>query len=54
LGWGAATRSRSPEAGVCFLIEGTEDGNANALLNGGPVNVTVEKIEAAAAGRGAE
>ena len=23
--------------GVCFLIEGTADGNANALLNGSPV-----------------
>ncbi len=23
--------------GVCFLIEGTAEGNANALLNGGPV-----------------
>ena len=25
--------------GVCFLIEGTAEGNANALLNGGPVSV---------------
>jgi NADH-quinone oxidoreductase subunit G len=29
--------------GVCFLIEGTRDGNANALLNGGPVAVEVSK-----------
>jgi len=34
------------EAGVCFLIEGTADGNANALLNGSPVNVTIEKAGA--------
>ncbi len=25
--------------GVCFLIEGTAEGNANALLNGAPVSV---------------
>ena len=31
------------EAGVCFLIEGTADDNANELLNGSPVNVTIEK-----------
>jgi anaerobic selenocysteine-containing dehydrogenase len=30
--------------GTVFLIEGVEDGNANALLNGGPVGVTVEKV----------
>jgi NADH-quinone oxidoreductase subunit G len=29
--------------GVCFLIEGTAEGNANALLNGGPVAVRIEK-----------
>jgi NADH-quinone oxidoreductase subunit G len=29
--------------GVCFLIEGTGKGNANALLNGGPVFVTIAK-----------
>jgi NADH-quinone oxidoreductase subunit G len=29
--------------GTCFLIEGTAEGNANALLNGGPVRVTIEK-----------
>jgi len=32
--------------GVCFLIEGTAEGNANALLNGGPVSVTIEKAGA--------
>ncbi|HEU4906065.1 MAG TPA: molybdopterin-dependent oxidoreductase, partial [Solirubrobacterales bacterium] len=31
------------EQGVCFLIEGTGDGNANGLLNGSPVSVTIEK-----------
>jgi NADH-quinone oxidoreductase subunit G len=30
-------------AGVCFLAEGVADGNANALLNGGPVQVKIEK-----------
>ena len=30
--------------GAVFLIEGVADGNANALLNGGPVSVTIEKI----------
>jgi NADH-quinone oxidoreductase subunit G len=29
--------------GVCFLIEGTSDGNANQLLNGGPVEVQITK-----------
>jgi NADH-quinone oxidoreductase subunit G len=29
--------------GVCFLIEGVAEGNANQLLNGGPVAVTIEK-----------
>ncbi len=32
--------------GVCFLIEGTAEANANALLNGGPVSVEIEKVEA--------
>ncbi len=32
------------QEGVCFLIEGTESGNANALLNGGPVRVEVTKL----------
>ena len=32
------------QAGTVFLIEGTKDGNANALLNGGgPVEVSIEK-----------
>jgi anaerobic selenocysteine-containing dehydrogenase len=30
--------------GTVFLIEGVRDGNANALLNGGPVDVTIEKV----------
>ncbi|HET7121811.1 MAG TPA: NADH-quinone oxidoreductase subunit NuoG [Solirubrobacterales bacterium] len=30
--------------GVCFLAEGVAPGNANALLNGGPVRVSVEKL----------
>jgi NADH-quinone oxidoreductase subunit G len=33
--------------GTVFLIEGVRGGNANALLNGGPVNVAVEKVETA-------
>ena len=39
-------RERVPE-GACFLIEGVADGNANALLNGSPVSVQIEKITAA-------
>jgi NADH-quinone oxidoreductase subunit G len=39
-------KERVPE-GVCFLIEGVADGNANALLNGSPVSVQIEKIPAA-------
>ncbi len=39
-----AVRERVQD-GVCFLIEGTEEGNANALLNGGPVEVEIEKVE---------
>jgi NADH-quinone oxidoreductase subunit G len=31
------------QEGVCFLVEGTAEGNANALLNGGPIDVTIEK-----------
>ncbi len=31
------------EQGVCFLIEGTAENNANCLLNGSPVSVTIEK-----------
>jgi NADH-quinone oxidoreductase subunit G len=32
------------QEGVCFLIEGVADGNANALLNGAPVSVEITKI----------
>jgi NADH-quinone oxidoreductase subunit G len=32
--------------GVCFLAEGVSIGNANALLNGGPVKVEIAKVEA--------
>ncbi len=37
-----AVKERVQE-GVCFLAEGISDGNANALLNGAPVAVTIEK-----------
>jgi NADH-quinone oxidoreductase subunit G len=30
--------------GVVFMVEGVLDGNANALLNGGPVRVQIEKL----------
>jgi NADH-quinone oxidoreductase subunit G len=30
--------------GVCFLVEGVADENANALLDGGPVAVRIEKV----------
>jgi len=36
-------RDRVPE-GVCFLAEGVAEGNANALLNGGPVRVEIKKL----------
>jgi NADH-quinone oxidoreductase subunit G len=32
------------EQGACFLIEGTGEDNANGLLNGSPVSVTIEKV----------
>ncbi|HEX5983363.1 MAG TPA: molybdopterin dinucleotide binding domain-containing protein, partial [Solirubrobacterales bacterium] len=32
-------------AGVVFMAEGVLDGNANALLNGGPVQVQIEKLD---------
>jgi hypothetical protein len=35
--------------GVCFLAEGVSLGNANALLNGGPVKVSIEKLNEARA-----
>jgi anaerobic selenocysteine-containing dehydrogenase len=38
-----AVKERIQE-GACFLIEGTAEQNANALLNGAPVSVTVEKV----------
>jgi hypothetical protein len=31
------------EEGICFLIEGTAADNANGLLNGSPVSVTIKK-----------
>jgi NADH-quinone oxidoreductase subunit G len=37
-------KERGPQ-GVCFLIEGTGEGNANALLNGAPVAVEITKLE---------
>jgi anaerobic selenocysteine-containing dehydrogenase len=41
-----AVRERMRE-GAVFLIEGTRESNANALLNGGSVSVEVAKVEAA-------
>jgi NADH-quinone oxidoreductase subunit G len=35
--------------GVCFLAEGVSVGNANALLNGGPVRVEITKLTEASA-----
>ncbi len=32
--------------GVVFLAEGTAEGNANSLLNGGPVSVQIARVEA--------
>ena len=46
LGARVAIRARMPE-GVCLLLEGTAEGNANALLNGAPVSVQIEKTPAA-------
>jgi len=37
-----AIKERVPE-GTCLLLEGVADGNANQLLNGSPVAVTIEK-----------
>ena len=39
------------EQGVCFLVEGTAEGNANQLLNGGPVAVEITKVTAAVGGQ---
>jgi NADH-quinone oxidoreductase subunit G len=36
-------KERIPE-GVVFLAEGVAEGNANGLLNGGPVSVEIEKL----------
>jgi NADH-quinone oxidoreductase subunit G len=33
------------QRGVCFLTEGVAEGNANQLLNGGPVEVEIQKVE---------
>jgi hypothetical protein len=33
-------------AGAAFLIEGTDEGNANALLDGTPVAVEISKARA--------
>ncbi len=38
-----AVRGRVAE-GACFLIEGTAEGNANVLLNGGGEAVSIEKV----------
>ena len=35
------------QPGVVFLIEGTAEGNANALLNGGGERVGVSRVSAA-------
>jgi predicted molibdopterin-dependent oxidoreductase YjgC len=40
-----AIKERVPD-GVCLLIEGTTEANANALLNGSPVAVQIEKTAA--------
>jgi NADH-quinone oxidoreductase subunit G len=40
-----AIRDRVNE-GTCFLLEGTRESNANALLNGSPVSVQIEKTAA--------
>jgi anaerobic selenocysteine-containing dehydrogenase len=40
-----AIRERVGE-GTCFLLEGTAEGNANALLGGSPVSVQIEKTAA--------
>jgi NADH-quinone oxidoreductase subunit G len=37
-------KERIPE-GVCFLAEGVAAGNANGLLNGGPVRVEISRLE---------
>jgi anaerobic selenocysteine-containing dehydrogenase len=39
-----ATIKERVSEGVCLLIEGTAEGNANALLNGGPVSIEISKV----------
>ena len=46
LGARVAIRARVPE-GVCLMVEGVAEGNANALLNGAAVSVQIEKTPAA-------
>jgi NADH-quinone oxidoreductase subunit G len=41
-----AIKERVPE-GTCLMLEGVAEDNANALLNGSPVNVRIEKDAAA-------
>jgi NADH-quinone oxidoreductase subunit G len=41
------------EQGVCFLIEGTAEDNANGLLNGGPMTVEINKVGVQVPGRAA-
>ncbi|HWP33871.1 MAG TPA: molybdopterin dinucleotide binding domain-containing protein, partial [Solirubrobacterales bacterium] len=40
-----AIKERVPE-GVCLMLEGLAEDNANALLNGAPVSVEIEKTAA--------
>jgi len=42
LGALVSVRERVPE-GVCLMVEGVAEGNANAMLNGAPVSVRIEK-----------
>jgi NADH-quinone oxidoreductase subunit G len=44
----AHVKERVPE-GIVFMAEGVAPGNANALLNGGPVQVKIEKLDEATA-----
>ena len=41
----AIIKERVPE-GTVFIAEGVAGGNANSLLNGGPVRVEISKVEA--------
>ncbi len=42
------------EQGVCFLVEGTAEGNANQLLNGSAVSVEISRAGPPAPGRGSD